>query len=464
MDDTSDLNRLAAADPAGPDPDLSQLRARVLAAAATDVDHSPRRSGRFIAGGIAAAVALLAAGTLAGVALGRATADDPLLAIAEDSTDVPAVNTAPELPSIGTGPRTPAEAGAPIGPIGPVGPIGPMVATEDAASSSMIWPGYTEGFQPVPDLVNTPGVAPAYRLDGADINRAALAAQLAGTFDIANGSVGAAPDAADATITLGTDGAGMIWVYDDAMVSWSFSDSSRDPWVCVQPDDATGSSEPGSSEPGSSEPGPCEPRNPPPSENDARDQAEAILTSLGVDDAPGLQVGLDWDTFTDGAITTATAWQTLDGARTQLSWSISFDAQGPIWAHGFAAGLVSAGELPVIGARNAVLRSAEPRWRAFGPSPVDPMVLPMIEPSVEPLPRIDGDSPTAPDRSSSTGAITITWDPIIVTDAAATITQYWSSDGEFWLLPGYQLTTADDRGGWVVIAVAETAVTFTATR
>lgn len=445
MDDASDLTRLAAADPAGPDPDLSQLRARVLAAAAAEVDRSPRRSGRLIAGGIAAAVALLAAGTLAGVALGRATADDPILAITEDSTDVPAVNTAPELPSIGTDPRAPSDAG---------GPVGPMVAAEDAASSSMIWPGYTEGFEPVPDLVNTPGVAPAYRLDGAGINRAALAAQLAVAFDVANGSVGAAPDAADNTITLGTDGAGMIWVYDDAMVSWSFSDSSRDPWMCAQPDVASGSSGPG----------PCEPRNPPPSESDARDQAEAILTSLGIDDAPGLQVGLDWDTFTDGAITTATAWQTLDGARTQLSWSISFDAQGPIWANGFAAGLVSAGELPVIGARNAVVRSAEPRWRAFGPSPVDPMVMPMIEPNVEPLPRIEGDSPTSADQSSPTGRITITWDPIIVTDAATTITQYWSSSGEFWLLPGYQLTTADDRGDWVVIAVAETAVTFTSAR
>ncbi len=442
MDDTSDLTRLTKADPAGPDPDLHALRARVLSGAgSTEADvRVPRRSGRLIAGGIAAAVALLAAGTLAGVALGRATADDPILAIIEDSTDVPAVNTAPELPSVGVGPGMSSGTGA---------PAGPLVAAEDAQGSSMIWPGFAEGFEPVPDLVDTAGAAPAYRLDSTSIDSNALATRLSAAFDVAG-----SPESRDGVVTVGADDEPRIWVYDDAMVSWSYSDPTRDPWVCAERETASGSSEPG----------PCTPLAPPLSEGAARDEAEAILATLGVDDAPGLAVGLDWETFTDGAITTVTAWQTLENARTQLSWSISFDGQGPIWANGFAAGLVSAGELPVVGARTAVLRSAEPRWNAFGPTPIDPMVMPMIEPGEKPLPDIDADTSTSTSPDSPTTELTIEWDPVIVTGAVPTVTQYWSPSGEFWLLPGYQLTSADDRGEWVVIAVAGIAVTFTSQR
>ena len=454
MDDTSDLTRLTNADPAGPDPDLHALRARVLSeAGSTEADvRVSRRSGRLIAGGIAAAVALLAAGTLAGVALGRATADDPILAIIEDSTDVPAVNTAPELPSVGVGPGMSSETGA---------LAGQMVAAEAARASSMIWPGHAEGFAPVSDLANTAGVAPAYRLDGAGIDRNALAVRLSAAFDVTG-----SPESREGVVTVGDDGESMIWVYDDAMVSWSYSDPTRDPWECADPDAASGSGEPAESgrSGASSEPGPCTPLTPPLSEGAARDQAEAILTTLGVDDAPGLAVGLDWETFSDGAITTVTAWQTLEGARTQLSWSISFDGQGPIWANGFAAGLVSAGELPVVGARTAVLRSAEPRWRAFGPAPIDPIVMPMIEPGAEQPPEVDADTAISTSPDSPAGEITIVWDPVIVTGAEPTVTQYWSPSGEFWLLPGYQLTTADDRGDWVVIAVAGIAVTFTTGR
>lgn len=449
----ADLQRLSAADPAGEEPDLTAVRARVLAAA---VDESAaahpvrsRTSPRVIAGGIAAAVALLAAGTLAGVAVGRATADDPILALSEDTGDVPSVNSAPEIPSVGAGPLS-----------GSAATGGPEATAADERASSMIWPGYSDGFQPVPGLVDTPGAAVAYRLDGQSIDRAALATQLASVFDV----TGRPSVDRDGMVNIGTDNGPMIWVYDDATISWSFTDSSRDPWGC--PDEAipepasTGMSEPGIA-------GPCTPTAEPISEGAAREQAEAILSALGVVDAPGLAVGVDWETFSDGAVTTATAWQTLDGARTQLNWSISFDSLGPLWANGFAAGLVSVGELPVVGARTAVLRSAEPRWRPFGPTPIDPMVMPMVR---------EGSDPETPDSSqgnqdevvtdpvtpSAANDISIFWDPVIVTDAEPTITQYWNSTGEFWLLPGYRLATADDRGDWVVIAVAEVAVTFTA--
>ena len=444
MSEDFDLNRLAAHDPAGPDPDLGELRARVLASAAEqgpfehDERDAPRRSGRLIAGGIAAAVALLAAGTLAGVALGRATTPDQIVAVGSPDTGIAGVNPAPEMPGMPD--------------MGPQGGAGPQVAEDAARSSTMIWPGYAEGFEPAAGLVNEAGTAAAYRLDAAGIDRAALAAQLASAFGVTG-----TPGSREGSTVVGRDGDPMIWVYDDAMVSWSYANPTRDPWSCPEPAPRSDGSEPGAA-------APCTPSAPALDESAAREQAESILTSLGVDSIPGLEVGLDWETYSDGAITSVTAWQTLDGARTQLSWSISFDAQGPIWANGFAAGLVSAGDLPVVGARNAILRSAEPRWRAFGPTPTNPTVMPMAELNAQPAPDTSVDSPGTPNRSVSRDRITISWDPALVTAAEPTIAQYWGPGGEFWLLPGYRLSTANDRGDWVVIAVAEAAVTFTTGR
>ena len=188
--------------------------------------------------------------------------------------------------------------------------------------------------------------------------------------------------------------------------------------------------------------------------------AEQILSALGVSASPGLDVGIDWESFDDGAVTTATAWQTIDGERTQLSWSITFDAQGPLWANGFAAGLQVVTDYPIVGARTAVLRSAQPQWRAFGPTPVDPVVMPMD------MPRVLDDDPAGSTTSAAATSddIPIVWDPAIVTEAEETLAQYWGPDGQFWLLPGYRLSTAEDRGTWVIIAVDQSAVTFTSTR
>ncbi len=436
-----ELDRLRAADPVGADPDLSALRARVLDDAATSPQPARTKRGRTIAVGIAAAVALLAAGTLAGVALGRATSDDPILALADEPDEVPAINSAPDLPMDSD---TPVSPGLPS--------IGGSAATsEDAKAAGMIWPGYSADVIADPGLVDESGTADGYRLDVSGIDRLALASQLAAVFGV-EGS----PATNEGMVTVG-DSSGMgpqIWVYDDATASWAYSDYSRDPWNCP---DAAGSSEPGVSDPMPAEP--CTPTGNAISEGAAQDQAQAILSTLGVTDGGGF--GIDWETFTDGVITTATAWQTIDGQRTQLSWSVSFDDEGPLWANGFAGGLEVVRDYPIVGARTAVQRSALPKWAAFGPTPIDGEVRVMDatvssdEVSVEPAPRAT-DAPA--------GSIEIVWDPVVATGASSTLAQYWTPQGEFLLLPAYRLSTADDRGDWVVIAVADSAVTFTTGR
>jgi hypothetical protein len=450
--DSVDLARLTAADPASSaaDPDLTALRERVLAEAQDEAQSPGRDRRRLIEFGVAAAVVLLAAGTLAGLALGRATGNDPILAIADETVDVPAVNSEPAV--------------APDRMMSP-GSGAPMV--ENAAATSMIWPGYAEGFEPAPGLSDTPGTADGYRLNGESVDRGVLAEQLADVFGVA----GSATET-DGVVTVGSpDGSGpSVWVYNDASVSWSFANNTRDPWACSDSATSSGGAsvdgEPGSIEPYISEPGvpePCVLEGESMPEAEAVAMAEQILSALGVSASPGLDVGIDWESFDDGAVTTATAWQTIDGERTQLSWSITFDAQGPLWANGFAAGLQVVTDYPIVGARTAVLRSAQPQWRAFGPTPVDPVVMPMD------MPRVLDDDPVDSTTSPAAGTpasddIPIVWDPAVVTDAEETLAQYWGPDGQFWLLPGYRLSTAEDRGTWVIIAVDQSAVTFTSAR
>lgn len=450
--DSQDLERLTTADPVAvaADPHLTALRERVLAEARDQAQSPGRDRRRLIEFGIAAAVVLLAAGTLAGLALGRATGNDPILAITDETVDVPAVNDAP---AVGPDRMMMPGSGAPV--------------VEDAAATSMIWPGYAEGFEPAPGLSDTPGIADGYRLNGAGVDRTVLAEQLADVFGVA----GTATES-DGVVTIGSpDGSGAsVWVYDDASVSWSFANNTRDPWACSDSTTSSGGSavdgEPGSIEPDVSEPGlpePCVLEGESMPENEARAEAQRILGSVGVFDSPGIDIGVEWETFDDGAVTTVTAWQTIDGQRTQLSWSITFDAQGPLWANGFAAGLEVVTDYPIVGARTAVLRSAQPQWRAFGPTPVDPVVMPME------MPRVLDDAPVDSTTSAAAGTessddVPIVWDPAVVTDAEETLAQYWGPDGQFWLLPGYRLSTADDRGTWVVIAIDESAVTFTSAR
>ena len=450
------LSALRGADPAegAPAPDLDAIRARA-------VDQStvvPMRSRRtaITVGAVAAGVVLLAGTALAGVAVGRVTAP---------SSDVVAAPAAEEsLPVVGAAsPPIPVVAGQ-SAPNAPMGAPEAMSATGSpaVADKAMIYPGYGATMLPGPDLTDEPGTAPGYRLAAEGIDLEALARQLGAAFGIPG-----EPTKQDYGWTVGSaDGTGpSIWIGDDAMVSWSYSDPTINPWECSggaviepQPEPADGSA---ATSPGS-EPESCKPSEPPLSERDAVREARKILSTLGVSDQAVDGIDVEWESGSDDFTTWVTAWQRVDGQRTQLSWSFTFAGKTVAWANGFAAGLEQVPSYPIVGARTAVTRTSDPRFTAFGPTPLDyGIAVPMAE--------ARDDATVSSDASGSANVpqgdprrVQVWWDPMTATGAELSLAQYWQPDGTLLILPAYRVTTADDRGTWAIIAVAQTAVEFVA--
>lgn len=450
------LSALQGADPAhgAPDPDLDAIRARARERS-TVVPMRSRRTAITV-GAVAAGVVLLAGTALAGVAVGRSTAP---------TGDVVAAPAAEEsLPVVGAAsPPIPVVAGQPGPANAPLGAPEAMSAASPAvADKAMIWPGYGASMLPGPDLTDEPGTAPGYRLDAEGIDLETLARQLAAAFGVAG-----EPAKQDYGWTVGgTDGtAPSIWIGDDAMVSWSYSDPTVNPWECsggavIEPQPAPADGSATSS--AGSEPESCEPSEPPLSERDAVRQARKILSTLGVSDQPVDGIDVEWESGSDDFTTWVTAWQRVDGQRTQLSWSFTFAGETVAWASGFAAGLEQVPSYPIVGARTAVTRTSDPRFTAFGPTPLDfGIAVPMAE--------ARDDAGVASDESAASSVpqgdprrVQVWWDPMTATSAELSLAQYWQPDGTLLILPAYRVTTADDRGTWAIIAVAQTAVEFVA--
>ena len=453
-DDTLDpISQLHGADPAqgAPEPDLDAIRTRAVQQA-TVVPMRRRRTAVTV-GAVAAGVALLAGVALAGVAVGRVSAP---------SGEVVAAPPADEsLPVVGAAsPPIPVVAGQ-AAANAPMGSPESMSAAAGApmADKAMIYPGYGTSMLPGPDLIDEPGTAPGYRLDAEGIDLEALAGQLGAAFGIPG-----KPTKQDYGWMVGSvDGMGpAIWVGEDATVSWSFSDPTINPWDCgvvplPEPAPADGST---AGSPGADPAAPeaCPPAVDPISERDAVRQARKILSNLGVSDQPVDGIDVEWESGSDEYTTWVTAWQRVDGQRTQLSWSFTFAGETVAWANGFAAGLEQVPSYPIVGARTAVTRSTDPRFSAFGPTPLDyGGVVPMAE--------ARDDVTASPDESTSVPQgdprrVQVYWDPMLATGAELSLAQYWQPDGTLLILPAYRVTTADDRGTWAIIAVAPTAVEF----
>ena len=178
-------------------------------------------------------------------------------------------------------------------------------------------------------------------------------------------------------------------------------------------------------------------------------------------DDPAGGIDIEWEAGSDEFTTWVTAWQRVEGQRTQLAWSFTFAGDQVAWANGFAAGLEPVPVYPIVGAATAVERSSDPRFASFGPTPLDGgIVVPLAEDadaSVSSSPNATADVPAGnPER------VQVWWDPATVTGAELTLAQYWQPDGTLLILPAYRLTTADDRGTWAIIAVAESAMEFVA--
>lgn len=448
-DDTDPLARLRGIDPASsaPAPNLEAIRGRAQDRSRV-VPMRARRRG--IAVGVAAAgVAVVAGVGLAGVALGRASVPEPDIVAAVAPDEIPVVGEA--------SPPIPVVAGQPGA--GMAAETGAAAATDKAMA---IYPGYGAAIIPGPDLADEPGTARGFRLDGSDVDVEALARQLAVTFDV-DGS----PTRQDYGWSVGsTDGTGpSIWIGDDATVSWSFSDPRQDPWSCgVEPEPAPEPMPADGSSDGSGVADvaqPCDPEVQPIEQRDALREARKILASLGVTEASVEGVDLEWETGGDDYTTWVTAWQRIDGQRTQLSWSFTFAGEDVAWANGFAAGLEQVPSYPIVGARTAVTRSTDPRFSSFGPTPLDfGIAVPMAEARDDAVSSTDVTASPSAAPAGDPRRVQVWWDPMTAVSAELSLAQYWQPDGTLLILPAYRVTTADDRGTWAIIAVAETAVDF----
>ena len=250
-----------------------------------------------------------------------------------------------------------------------------------------------------------------------------------------------------------------MWVSEDGLVSWSFSDPTRDPWACggavIEPS-PEGSADVSPGAPGVE----CEGFEPM-DERDAVRQARKILATLGVSDKPVDGIDIEWESGSDDYMTWTTAWQRVNGQRTQLSWSFTFAGDQVAWANGFAAGLEQVPSYPIVGARTAVIRSSDPRFAAFGPTPLDyAIAVPLGEPGDTTSSSTTSSDDVTPIPVGNPRRVQVSWDPATATGAELTLAQYWQPDGTLLILPAYRITTAEDRGTWAIIAVAQTAVDF----
>ncbi len=393
-----------------------------------EVQEPRKRGGRrlLIAGGCVVALGAVAVG---GAVVGRAT--------------TPQTQTAPNVTEPANEPGTV--------PMGMSNGAAPQASDTKVASSSMIWPGFNTVFTPGKGLPNKSGAASGYTVDDTGIDRAALAAQLAKTFGVAGD-----PVKNDYGWSVGpTDGSGpTIYVNDDSSASWSYNNPSGYGTPTPVAVDAPASSGVAGTTSGAVEgsPGPNPTVSPAPSKKDAQAWATDILTRLGV---PLDKV--DWQFDVYDPFTTATAYLTIKGERTQLQWSVTFFGDGEIAsAYGFAAGLVEIPGYAIIGAKDAIARLSQPGWSALQPAMIstgDVSIANDGQPAAE---------PTLPPNPTYLGrpALGVTITVATITKAELGLAQYWQPDGTILLLPAYVISDKDGHQ-WSMLAVDDAYVAFT---
>lgn len=469
-DNFDEIDRLAALDAESgtPDPDLSEVRARVMTQAA---ETPARRKGMLIAAGVAAACALLAGTAVAGVAIGRSTAPVVAAADSTQSSSVPLIG-------MGNAAANPTPAGPAQVPQRNAGGA-PAFAAEGRATSGVAADSKIAGYPfyygnqvftaGAGVSATSPGTATAYVIDATGVDRVALAKALAKAF----GVKGDPTKDEWGSVTLGSqDGTGpSIYVNADPMASWSFYDPRNDPWsTCVYPPGDVMPMEKSSTGGASTDPvpapdaagaeasGPSCNDNTGPSKGDSQNQAKALLAAIGVSQ------DVEWETVVQGPATTATAWTLVDGMRTQLSSSVTFSVDGVSSAYGNAAGVTPIEGYPVVSAKEAIDRSSDPKWRAFGPTQmwgggVYPLAAADVAKANGTASSTEASTPAPAPTVDGRPVVQVPISEIVLSGGDRALVQYWQQDGTLILLPGYRFT--DEQGSeWDIISVAESAVDF----
>ena len=333
-----------------------------------------------------------------------------------------------------------------------------------------------------------PAAATAWTFPANPVVDRARIAELAGLLGVA-GEVRALPadqgggwmvgaaDYSDANLTISADG----------MTSWWFSPSpsvyEREAVSCPAYDPATDTTVPVCPEP--------EPPAGVPGADEAKANATALFTSMGYDMA-----NYELDVYADEWSANVTAYLTIGGARSPISLSAGYGANGALtWASGNLATPQVAGDYPLVSAQDAVTRLNDQQgmWGPYmegdlarttsaggavavgetteagtaGAPSVDPALPTEVAPP-ESLPT-DGASTDVP--ADTMVIAPAPGDPVLIDpmpvdtidttpiDVALTtvkldLTMQWDVDGTVWLLPAY--TFGDAEGGmYTVIAVAD---------
>ena len=412
------FERLRAADPMqGVDPNMSEIRAEVMS-------HVGRRRG--VPALAVAAALVLVAGT-AGVFAGRATAP------AQDVASLPVIPSAGQsannaMPTSGSAMPTSGEA-----------------KDSSAARGGYFW-GARTVLKPTSAITNVAGTAKAYRFIARDVDAKALALRLA-DFVGAEGDL--RTDQAYYSIGEQDGTSPVVWVSDDALVSFSASDNSKSPWQCMKSEPSSG---------GATSEECTQPAFKAPSIADATTQAKAAFTTIGLN-----LEDVQFTASADNVNVNVQAWRVVEGKRVALNWYADVSERGVYALNGNAATLEELPEYPILGARDTALRTSDPRWTEMTPFMVSAAVgnaandgvsvgVPAAQSSTPPGMLIKGNRPVIPVYTNI----------VSVGSASQGLMQMWINEQTF-LLPSWEFR--DTAGNtWAMLAIADEYIDYRETR
>ncbi|HEY5663575.1 MAG TPA: hypothetical protein VIS05_06030 [Ilumatobacter sp.] len=342
-------------------------------------------------------------------------------------------------------------------------PMAAESSTGDRASEMPVMPYWIAEYVLGAGLPGLPTNDVGYVFQRGDGATAEQVAALAAALGVTGEPVAVDPDFGGSWLVGPDDGtAPMLWVSNDAQISWNYNAAWADQGVrtmCVEAVSSDGTVTSDCPEP--------EPPAGVPTAAEAEQRARDLMVAVGENPAV-----YRFETYADEWFASVSAVQLVDGVFEFSRFDVGFGAEGVMqYASGRLAEPERVGPYPLIDLDTAVARLNDQRalWGggfvgpatpaiaesgvgtaetgaaapAVEPMPVEPMPVepitdePMpVEPMpVEPLPPADMPEP----------------EPVTVTlvDVQADVWWAWDTDGAVWLLPAYRFIDTD--GGWHVV-------------